>query len=364
MIADREARLGYQPSLDGLRGIAVSLVVLDHASIPPFLGWGQLGVILFFVLSGFLITTLLIQEREATGHIDVKAFYLRRALRLLPALAVLLIGVTVLMLVSGRGEEIAVDVLSTLFYVRNWFTAFGENPGVLSHAWSLSIEEQFYIFWPATFLLLILYWRERWRGLIATLLCLALISTMLRAAIWIGGDYNRALWGTDTRLDAILIGCALAFIRWRWHASLPWYVGIIGLAVVVLTGFMDESSRVLVGMAIVSIAGAAVVLACLNSRLLAWRPLVAIGTVSYGVYLYHRPIARIFVDNGLGGQLAAAAAIATISLILAWLSYRYVERPALRLKSRWQRQPVSGLAGSAAVAIPSGESESRPGLTG
>jgi peptidoglycan/LPS O-acetylase OafA/YrhL len=357
----REARLGYQPSLDGLRAVAVSLVVLDHAAIAPFVGWGQIGVNLFFVLSGFLITTLLIEEREATGRIDVRAFYLRRALRLLPALAVLLIGVTLLMLVSGRAAEIPVDLLSTLFYVRNWFTAFGENPGVLSHAWSLSIEEQFYIVWPGTFLLLIVFWKGRWRGLVATLVLLALISTMLRAAIWIGGDYNRALWGTDTRLDAILIGCTLAFLRWRWGLALPWYVGIIGLTIVGLTGFMDSFSSVVIGMTIVSLAGAAVVLACLDTRLLAWRPIVAIGVVSYGLYLYHRPIARIFVDNGLVGQLTAAAAIATISLILAWLSYRYVERPALRLKSRWQRQPVSGLAGSAAVAIPSGESESRRG---
>jgi peptidoglycan/LPS O-acetylase OafA/YrhL len=345
-------RLGYRPSLDGLRAIAVGFVLLDHALVAPFLGWGQVGVTLFFVLSGFLITTLLLEERHANGRIDLPAFYVRRALRLLPALLVLLVLVVLLMLAIGRAAEIPVDVLSTLFYVRNWFTAFGENPGLLSHAWSLSIEEQFYIGWPLLLIGLLRVSRGRLAPVIVTVLMVALASSVWRAVLWDVAGYNRALFGTDARIDSLLVGCCLGLLRWKVPVQVGAWVGMVALlAVATVSVIADDTGMAIWGITAINVAAAVLILASLDSRLLAWGPLVYVGTISYGLYLFHRPIARVFVDSGAGGELLAVLAIVALSFAMAWTSYRFVERPALRLKRYSQRRPASGLAGPPIIAV-------------
>ena len=323
----------HEPSLDGLRALAVALVIADHAELQPFLGWGQIGVTVFFVLSGFLITSLLIVEHRGTGRVGLGEFYLRRGLRLLPALILLLVMVTAIMVVSGRGDEALVDVGSTLLYTRNWLTAAGENPGLLSHAWSLSIEEQFYIVWPIALIGLLAVYRQRLFPILVVLLGVAVAGGLWRAIAWETLGYNRALFGTDTRIDSLLIGCALAVLAALVPLPRGWGWAVAGLGSIALIGVVTDSNGLATwGFPLINLAAGMAIVGCLGTRVLAWRPLVYIGTISYGLYLFHRPIARAFVDLGIGGDLGALALIAGASIAIAATSYRYVERPVLRFK--------------------------------
>ena len=147
---DSKKSFGYEPSLDGVRAIAVLLVMVGHLGLVYA---GGLGVDIFFVLSGYLITAILVSEFSATGQISLKKFYARRALRILPAVILLLLALNIFVTISQPSDQAATlrwDSLGALFYVANWLRAFGRDLGILGHLWSLSIEEQFYLLWPVT----------------------------------------------------------------------------------------------------------------------------------------------------------------------------------------------------------------------
>jgi peptidoglycan/LPS O-acetylase OafA/YrhL len=339
-VRDQPWRLGHRPGLDGLRGFAILLVMADHAGIGIASGAGNLGVTIFFVLSGFLITTLLLEERARHGRISLRRFYWRRALRLLPALCLLLAVVAVLMRVAGRTGEIAGDVIPALFYFMNWATVAGNNPGLLSHTWSLSIEEQFYLVWPVLLIGILALGRGR-VGWVAGLLVVVIVtSIVLRFLLWTGpGAHYRVYEGTDTRMDALAIGCLLAMAFTRRPVTVP-PLAMAGLAAaipVTLWATNDESLAT-IGFAITAFAAAGLVAGAATGngeRVLAWRPLAYLGIISYGLYLWHRPLMRTFTDSGLGGVPWAVAVMFALSLGLAFLSKRFIEDPFLRLKDRY-----------------------------
>jgi peptidoglycan/LPS O-acetylase OafA/YrhL len=351
----------YVPALDGVRALAVAAVVTFHGGVHWARG-GFLGVDAFFVLSGYLITTLLLAERRRTGRIALRAFWGRRARRLLPALCVVIVAVTVCarsMLSSSEVRLLRGDGLAALFYVGNWrmmlrggdYFAQTAAPSPLQHMWSLGIEEQFYLLWP---ILLILFLggrgRVRLRLLLVACVAGALGSTMTLALVYRPDDAGRAYYGTDTRAASLLIGAALAvLLELRRPAPRPAprpvrkrrpLLGCLALAGATGTGWawthLDGADTHLYhgGLLLSALAVAAVLAHValapggLSARLLSLPPLPALGRISYGVYLWHWPIflAANAYRTGLHGfPLFAVRCTATICA--ATLSYVLVERP-------------------------------------
>ena len=330
-----DATVRWRPSLGGVRGLAVLCVVAFHAGIPVQSG-GVAGVTLFFVLSGYLIATLLLREREATGTIDVPRFFARRAWRLLPALVAVMIALAMLRFAAGDAHELAEDSILTLAYLANWARSAGDQMGWWNHAWSLSVEGQFYVLAPLTILVLARAWRPSSQRLVVAVV-VAIGGVMLwRAALVEGGASSaRIYFGTDTRADALLLGCLLAAIRMRHPGWSPTpLLGPIALmsfgllAVLPLVDVFGPSS----GYGSIALASIGVVAGALGddrcSRGLAARPLVWLGERSYSLYLVHVPVFMYL--NQLLATLAPAARVGTqvvVALALSALLFRYVERP-------------------------------------
>ncbi len=346
---ERGFDLGHRPALDGLRGAAVLCVLGFHARV-PFLRWGYLGVDVFFVLSGFLITSVLLREWAATGDIRLRSFYARRALRLLPALLALL----ALSLLPAGGPDLGRRVRSAavvLFYGSNWARAFDRDVLLpeFEHTWSLSIEEQFYVLWPVALALAL---RKGWpaRRIAGLLASGALVAAAGRAAMWSAGFGPERLYnGLDTRADGLLAGCLLGValasglrpgVR-NPSVAPALAVAALPFAWATFGSRWDDAFMFVAGYAGVAIASAASIAALVVERprwlhrLLSSPPLVRVGRISYGLYLWHYPL-FLWVDRlGLPrvpGALAKAAGV----LAVASLSYRWIERPFLRLKDRFE----------------------------
>src|SRR5688572_2803154 len=198
--------LGYLPALDGLRGVAVLLVVFWHAGMLPR-GAGHAGVTLFFVLSGYLITRLLVEELDGRGRVSYRGFYRRRLLRLFPALIALGLVISAYYMATGRAALLAGDLGGAWLYLTNWLIIFGNNQGLFDHTWTLAIEEHFYLLWPA---FLVLVWSPR-RPLIARFLIVYVVVVVLaRATLWSPDLHQLLHKGTFLRLDGILLGCLFA----------------------------------------------------------------------------------------------------------------------------------------------------------
>lgn len=322
----------YEPSLDGLRAIAVVFVVLFHCSPTHFRG-GWLGVEIFFVLSGYLITTILAGEIELTGSISFKRFYVRRILRLGPAVVCLYIFQGLRAVWSAHRVEIATATAVSLFNFMNWNRAFDLLPiDVLGHTWSLSMEEQFYLLWPFTLGLII---RNRPRSWL-----LGAILLVLAWRCWLnieGATAERTYNGFDTHSDPLLIGCLLAFAP---HAIKQAGSKLAVLALLALTccAFLlpyDAAGVQSVGLTVMALLSACVVCGALSNailrRLLASPLLVFTGKISYGWYLWHYPL--ILLATLYGGSRLTVWASAILSYVVAIASYYLVERPFLRLKA-------------------------------
>jgi len=371
----RRIALPYVPALDGVRGIAVAAVLLFHGGN---LVGGYLGVDLFFVLSGFLITSLLLVEGGREGRIDLAHFWARRARRLFPALAGMLAGVALYSAVLAPRADLAqirAEAWATMLYVPNWYAVFAERdywaqfraPSPLQHTWSLGIEEQFYLVWPLVFagLLAWLAKRARWAVLFGSLLLAAASS----AWMWISydpRDPSRVYYGTDTRAAAILLGGALAAtqplwgaVRSRWARAGIELAGIAALAGLSAAWWsLAGDAPVLYrgGFALCSAAGAALIGAAVCeprgplARMLAWAPLRGLGKISYGVYLWHWPVYLVLdpVRTGRSGW-ALTGARAGATLLVALASYAIVERPILRGALRGRQWAVIAPAVTAAL---------------
>ncbi|MGD9798909.1 MAG: acyltransferase family protein, partial [Acidimicrobiia bacterium] len=236
---------GHLPALDGLRGLAVAAVLVFHGGR---LRGGYLGVDAFFVLSGFLITSLLLVEAHRNGRIGLRAFWGRRIKRLVPALVLFMLGIAAYALVVAEPGELARirgDALATIGYVANWNAIFRQHgywelfsqPSPLEHTWSLAIEEQFYVVWPLVVAGLVWWSARRGRDAAGSVLKLSLVLAAASAGLlWLlyepGGDTGRVYLGTDTRAAAILLGAAFAAWRWmRGAGRAGWTVRRVGLEV-------------------------------------------------------------------------------------------------------------------------------------
>jgi peptidoglycan/LPS O-acetylase OafA/YrhL len=348
-------RLPHRRSIDGLRAVAVTAVLLYHAEISWMPG-GFLGVDVFFAISGYLIASLLLVEADATGAISLRSFWARRARRLLPAVAVLLVGVTLLALVGAHDAvaRLRGDVVAAATYSSNWwqvvrgetyFETFGRPP-LLRHLWSLAVEEQLYIALPLAFALLARRRLLRHRRALAAVAVLGAVgSVRLLDALWRTDDPSRAWYGTDTRAAPLLVGVAAALLfplatRRRWSGSARACIDVVAVAavagLVALMTTMGERDAALhqwgFGLTAV-LAGAAVVAVTSPSsrvrRALHLRPLQWVGLRSYAIYLWHWPVfvlTRPGLDVALDGWRLLAARL-LVTALLAELSWRLVEQP-------------------------------------
>ncbi|MFN2581745.1 MAG: acyltransferase family protein, partial [Candidatus Dormibacteria bacterium] len=364
--------------LDGLRAIAVMAVIAYHLN----LGWapgGLLGVGVFFVLSGYLITDLLLAQHDSSGRIALAQFWVRRARRLLPALWVMLVVVIVWVAVAQPSQMNAMrgDVFASFLYVSNWwyvvqhlsyFASFGP-PSPLGHLWSLAVEEQFYLLWP---LLLIVAARfVRNRRIVVLLVVLGAIgsATAMGLLFQPGGDPNRTYYGTDTRAFELLIGAALAMV-WpsrrmvhriarnrRVLLDITGAAGLLVIGAMVWTTNQDSAFIYRGGLVLLSFAAAAAVAALAHpstwvSRILGAQPLRWIGVRSYGIYLWHFPIIVLttpIVDTP-GAHWVRSALQLAACIAIAALSWRYIEDPIRRggvkrvaERVRAVRWPIVGL---------------------
>ncbi|MFN8483700.1 MAG: acyltransferase family protein [Anaerolineae bacterium] len=351
-------RLPYLPGLDGLRAVAVLAVIAYHADM-GWLSGGFLGVEVFFVISGYLITTLLVAEWEGNDRIDFKSFWLRRARRLLPAVFVLIAAVltiTVLFL-PDEVASLRSDAAAAIAYVTNWWLIISQKsyfeavgrPSLLRHLWSLAVEEQFYLVWPLIMAgMLWLLWRGKRLLAIGLVVGAAVASSIWMAALYQPDvDPSRIYYGTDTRAAGFLLGAALA-LAWspfrlrrpaaRRHRVALDVVGFAALAGLLVAGlkfdeftpFLYHGGFLLVGL-ITAIAIAAVVHpgAKVFPLILGWGILRWIGLRSYGIYLWHWPVfmlTRPELDVTLGGWTLLGVRLA-ITFVLAELSFRVIETP-------------------------------------
>jgi len=352
------AVLTHQPALDGLRAVAILLVLGYHARLPGFTH-GDLGVDVFFELSGFLITTMIFSEIATTGAFSFRVFYARRFVRLFPAYFLLLLACLAATAVRGYSGTLRGAALS-FFYIANWGAAQSQGLGLLRHTWSLSIEEQFYIIWPATLVLLIRLLRARAVALALSISTLILVSYGLSllalsrgtALIWVAN-------ATPTRSGMLLVGALLAVALARWSgngSTRAWLPGLdlaggIGLAALLgVAMFRVTTTWNLVGVVwpIVALATAATVAASVLrpkgrlARVLSLSPLIAIGRRSYGIYLWQYPVFLVLDTEfrGLGAGQVLVGSVLTLALAAA--SYRFVEQPLIAsFRARRRRDPDS-----------------------
>jgi peptidoglycan/LPS O-acetylase OafA/YrhL len=359
---------GYVPELDGMRAFAVAAVMLSHIGFPWAHG-GKGGVLLFFVLSGYLITTVLVRELKKTNQISFKAFYARRALRLAPALLLVTLvtaAYAFLTRASDMSQATLQSVPSVLLYVINWQQVlFGSaSAGYFNHFWTLAVEEQFYIVWPI--ILIAVY---KWRGLAAAgwvAVGGAALTIVVKVIFWNGSIGRQA--GTDFAADALLLGCGLAIFLASDSSVLDrvfrfgYWLGVAGITSAVVFGRSGGASdpigyevfgKVWWPVAVISAAviiGATVrgVSPLWAGAVLRWTPLVYLGRISYGMYLWHMlVIGAVPADDWpLMIVLVFPGTIA-----LAALSFHFVEKPFLRLKSRFERTTESTVAAAGARGV-------------
>lgn len=335
--------------LDGVRGLAILLVIAAHVGLP--VRWGGLsGVTLFFVLSGYLITTLLIREWDTFGSVSLWRFWGRRALRLLPALVLLLALVPVLLLVThdDRLRTYPTAAVASLLYVGNWVRVHGTDLGVLNHLWSLSVEEQFYVVWPLLFIALLRWWR---RHVVTVVVTLAAIATCY--SVWSRGSYI----STESNAFALLLGVSLALALagihrrgWRLPAASPAVPFAVLVAVSAFPSHglaTDVSLFEPLGALYAFISVWLVASAALgHSRVVGSRFMVFFGTISYALYLWHQTL----INSHLLGPHAIPRnlVLVAVAIALAWISWVAVERPIGRLRGRLhldrRREPAPAAA--------------------
>ena len=346
-------RLSYITGLDGIRAVAVMAVLFYHANQPWALG-GFLGVETFFVLSGFLITSLLLAEWHSMHRIDLRHFWLRRARRLLPAVWLLLLALPVLAVLFARDAlpRLQEDIPAALFYITNWvyivrevpyFEAFGRPP-LLQQLWSLAVEEQFYLLWPLLLLFLLRLSKGNRFGLLFATCVMTALSIISMAVLYSpDADPLRVYYGTDTRAAGFLVGSMLAMFWSPWQAShlrrtaFNEAIGWIGLlALGILYNRLNEFQPFLYrgGILLTALASALLIVGASTpttwiSRLLETRLLSWIGSRSYSIYLWHWPVfmlTRPGFDIQLPTLWIRVGQIA-VTFVLAEMSYRWIETP-------------------------------------
>ena len=377
-------RLAYNPALDGLRGVAVALVLLYHAGVSQARG-GYLGVTMFFTLSGFLITALLLVEHDRNGRISLRRFWGRRARRLVPALLLCfpLVAIVVAKSPQAPGHGLMGDAAAGALWFENWRLVLAHQsyadlfslPSPFQHFWSLAVEEQYYLIFPIIAVVLL---ARRGRLLFATLLGQLVVVSVALGAFYAAHSptVTRAYYGTDSRIGEILVGAllALALVRGEGTSVLPvgWRrvldVGAFGAAAtlgLLVTSLAYGDPRLFRGGLLLAALCTAVIVAAVSqpgsafARLLSLPPLVRLGVISYGVYLFHWPLflALTTRSTGLSG-VELLALRCGLTILLAAASYVVVEAPIRRggltagpAIASWVTGATAGLA---AVALAAG----------
>ncbi|TAL16145.1 MAG: acyltransferase [Frankiales bacterium] len=384
MEAVPRTRLAYSAPLDGLRGLAVAAVLLFHAEVPGVRG-GHLGVTAFFTLSGFLITALLLVERQATGRIDLRVFWVRRARRLVPAVLVCLPLVALVLALSPTPatDDVTWDAVAAAFWFANWRFIADEQtyadlfalPSPFQHFWSLAVEEQFYLVYPLLVVALLgsaaVLRRRRLALVLGALTVLSTVQLFRLAEA--GGALGRAYYGTDARVAELLVGALLAVALLgpsglRTPGSWAGPVGLLGMAgLMSAIALLDKGNALLSagGYLAVAMCTAAVIASALRpetlvARLLSVPALVVLGIVSYGVYLFHWPLFLLLTESFTGSDPITLFLVRIgATLGLAWASYELIEWPVRHGAVRGWRG-VSGWAGGAvagltAIAVAAGQ---------
>jgi peptidoglycan/LPS O-acetylase OafA/YrhL len=346
------------PGIDGLRGIAILFVVATHLH---FLESGFFGVDLFFVISGFLITTLLLQEAECTGSIDLRQFYLRRAARILPAMAAVILVVYTFNLqcdVKNPNANNGKEALGAIFFYLNWLHAFGAPVSCLVHLWSLSIEEQFYLVWPGVLSVLACVVRSRSNLLLGIVIGLGILGPEVgRTLLWPSTWTNIHYYRTDLRFDALCWGALVAWggarsiILRTLIATYSTPAAVLGVAVLAFHGlFLTDPWRryyLAYGAYTAVAASSAILVSCvafaqprLLVKALEFSILRWIGVVSYGLYLWHPVVMLLhwhlwsisFLTPFSVPDLAKKLVDFALSCAVAAVSFYFWERPFIRLK--------------------------------
>lgn len=334
----------YRIDIQGLRAVAVALVVIYHIW-PQYLPSGFVGVDVFFVISGYLITNHLRHEIERKGTLSLRGFYARRVRRLLPAATLVLLATVIAALfVAPRFKlmDIAYDTLASTLYAQNWRLLFQsidylgaeEAAGPLQHFWSLAIEEQYYIVWP---LLLLAFAsvvaRPSFRVSAAWLISLVLVLSLLASVLVTRADQSVAYFATYTRVWELALGSLLAFLPWRLsRASVASAAGFLGLVMVLVSGFVFSSDTAFPGYAaLLPTVGTALIIwaggkGAFQEQALSRAPLTFLGDISYSLYLWHWPV--IIFAGYLGLEvigIAEGVGLIALSVALSWLTKVYVE---------------------------------------
>ncbi len=352
----------YRKEIDGLRAVAVVPVILFHAGMPGVTG-GYVGVDVFFVISGYLISTLILEE-ASQGRFSLLAFYERRARRILPALF-LVLAVTILaaclLMTAGELQEFSYGVMGVATFASNivfwnrssYFRAeSAQNP--LLHTWSLGIEEQFYVLFP---LFVMLLW-PRYRRLFAALLGAGLVLSLGLAQWVIATAPGAAFYLLPTRAWELLAGVVVTLMSRNGLIAGGRTGGILaaaGLAMILFSVFAYSDLTPFPGVyAVVPVAGAALVIACarpnnLAGRLLSWQPMVWIGLISYSTYLWHQPLFALARVRGVSdANLTVFLLLGALSMVLAYFTWKHVENP-FRDRRRLTRPQIFAFAGAGSV---------------
>jgi peptidoglycan/LPS O-acetylase OafA/YrhL len=358
--------LDYRPDIDGLRAVAVMLVVLCHAGVRGLAG-GFVGVDVFFVISGFLITALIVRQREG-GRFSFAGFYVRRAKRLLPALYVTLLAtlaVGYLVMIPSDYSLLAESALSAVGFLANvfflWNTGGYFSPDAanfpLLHIWSLSLEEQFYLVWPAALVALM---RLRSPALRLGLVTLLAAGSFAYGQPGVFLTTKGAYFLPYGRVGEFMLG-ALAFFTWKPRTAnrlASNAASAVGLALIMAAAVMLDSRSAFPGaLALLPCIGAALILAApqfgpgLVSRLLATRPFVHVGLISYSVYLWHWPLVSFLKLERVAITPLVATGVVAGSLVLGWASWALLERGYRGLLSRRSRPALGVAAAGAAIAV-------------
>lgn len=348
----------FRADLQGIRAIAVLLVVLYHAGV-PWLPGGFIGVDIFFVISGYLITGGLIRELKTRGRISLSQFYIRRMARILPAAAATItatVFLTWLLLPPTRWEQIGRDAIGSGLYMVNWtfagrsidYLAQDQAPSPLQHFWSLAVEEQFYIVWPLLLIVIGLICRRLGKALgkgLTVGLALIVFPSLVWSVYYTGANPGGAYFVTTTRIWELGIGAALAVVGlyriWTPGAKAAKLLGWLGLAAIIVTAITYTGAMPFPGYsALLPVVGTAVLLWSGEhakqdavSRKLSARPMTWVGGISYSLYLWHWPL--LVIAAGVYGKLSAVAGLAVVivALLPAWVSTNHIEKPL----QRWVR---------------------------
>jgi len=353
----------FRPDIEGLRAVSVLLVIAGHAGV-PFLAGGFIGVDVFFVISGFLITGLLYRESTNTGRISLRDFYARRVRRILPMAAVVLVSICLaswLLMPSIDRGPVATDVSGAALFVSNWVFAVQANDyfamdvasSPVLHFWSLSVEEQFYVFWPLLMIVVALISRRR--SVIIAVLAIPVIASLV---ISIVGSSNSIVsyYGLQTRLWELGAGGLAAILLAGRAAQVParlrpWF-GYGGLALIALGAVSFSETTTFPGAnALLPVCGALLVITAgspdaPSAGILAWRPMQYIGARSYNLYLWHWPL-LVFVALYVADDVTAAVIGVAATAVITVMTFRFIETPARKwswLAATPRRALWSGLA--------------------